>query len=435
MGLRAGVGRSDITNRIPLFLAGYPHVPRVSEGVHDPLFATALFASDGKASVLAVAVDILFVHHDTVAACRRRIAAETGVPAAAILISATHTHSGPLTLQVLPWRDDPVVPPPDPRYVADMADGIVAAAVGAVRSAAAAELAVATAYSEGVGCNRHDPAGCRDPEVGILCLRRPGGDILALQLVYSMHPTVLHEDSRLVSADFPHYTRAALEARWPGAAVLYHTGPSGNLSPRYHVRGQTFAEAERLGLTLAASVGAAVAALGDSDFRTEVPIGAAGTRVTLPPRTFCSVAQAEQDLRTAVETYERLRRQNAPHGPTRTAECAVFGAEEKLTLARAQADGHLEALLGAYNPVEVQVLRLGDAYLVGFPGESFVEYALAVKRACPRAFVISLANGELQGYIPTPEATGYEAALSLFEPASGDRLVAAALELLETLRQ
>ena len=32
----------------------------------------------------------------------------------------------------------------------------------------------------------------------------------------------------------------------PGAQVLYHTGPSGNQSPRYHVSGQTFAEAERL---------------------------------------------------------------------------------------------------------------------------------------------------------------------------------------------
>ena len=35
-----------------------------------------------------------------------------------------------------------------------------------------------------------------------------------------------------------------------------------------------------------------------------------------------------------------------------------------------------------------------------------VEYDLALKQRCPGTFPISLANGELQGYIPTPEATG-----------------------------
>jgi hypothetical protein len=34
-------------------------------------------------------------------------------------------------------------------------------------------------------------------------------------MVYSMHPTVLHEDSRQVSSDFPHYTRQVLEAAFP----------------------------------------------------------------------------------------------------------------------------------------------------------------------------------------------------------------------------
>jgi len=43
--------------------------------------------------------------------------------------------------------------------------------------------------------------------------------------------------------------------------------------------------------------------------------------------------------------------------------------------------------------------------------------------------VASLANGELQGYIPTPDATGYEARLSFFEPAAGERLVTATAEL------
>ena len=64
-----------------------------------------------------------------------------------------------------------------------------------------------------------------------------------------MHPTVLHEDSTLVSGDFPAMTRQYLQEHVLGAdcPVLYHTGPSGNQSPRHVTRANTFDEAERLG--------------------------------------------------------------------------------------------------------------------------------------------------------------------------------------------
>ena len=50
--------------------------------------------------------------------------------------------------------------------------------------------------------------------------------------------------------------------------------------------------------------------------------------------------------------------------------------------------------------------------------EYFVEYSLIIKKKSPhKTYVISLANGELQGYIVTKEACvegGYEASNSLF---------------------
>jgi hypothetical protein len=61
-----------------------------------------------------------------------------------------------------------------------------------------------------------------------------------------------------------------------------------------------------------------------------------------------------------------------------------------------------------------------------------VEYALALKKRHPNVFPISLANGELQGYIVTQEAVaegGYEASNALFSWRSGPLLVEAAAEL------
>ena len=157
----------------------------------------------------------------------------------------------------------------------------------------------------------------------------------------------------------------------------------------------------------------------------------------LVPHHFSTADEAQRALRAAQQHFEQLKREGAPHGPVRTAECVIFGCEEGLTLARAQATGEVAQLQDQMRRVEVQVFRIGDLFLAALPGEHFVEYGLEIKQCAPgRAFVMSLANGDLQGYIVTPEAAaagGYEAAFALFRPESGARLVAAALNLMQKL--
>ena len=435
MTLKAGVATIDITPSKPLFLVGYPHVPRTSTGVHDSLCAAALCLDDGRDAVISIAVDNLFVTHPIADLCRAGISHATGVPISNILISVTHTHSGPSTADILAWRDDPTVPPPDAEYVQRFRTGIIEAGTTAHARRTDAVAAITTANGLGVGGNRHAPDGPADPEVGLIYLKTKTDDRpLALQMIYCMHPTVMHEDSKLISGDFPAYARQHIRESIGGLDILYHTGPSGNQSPRYHVSGQTFAEAERLGRKLGAAVLDSLNRLQDAEFSDDLPL--AGTRrfVQLPPREFCSVPEAQELLEEAYADYERLKRENAGHGPIRTAECTTFGAEERVTLAQAQADGTVQAIRKAYSPTEVQVLRIGPAVLVGLRGECFVEYDLDIKLRAPvQAFVISLANGELQGYIVTPEATGYEAGLSFFMPEAGQLMADATVELIAEL--
>jgi neutral ceramidase len=436
MTLKAGIARRDITPSSPMYLLGYPHFERISTGVHDPLYATALYLHDGIQAVIFISVDVLMLSHITVCACRDAISLQTGVPHGSILISTTHTHSAPVTVELLAFRGDALVPPVDPGYLAQVQDGIVAAAVGACQGAVPAQAAFTNAQVEGVGGNRHDPQGVRDPQVGLLVLRRVETRMpLVVSLVYSMHPTILHEDSRLVTADFPGFTRAALESYLPGAQVIYHTGPCGNQSPRYHVSAQTFSEAERLGNRLADMVIQSIDRLQEKDFTSDVPLAADQAFVELPERAFPPLAEAEARLQAAVAYHQELVRSGALHGPVRTAEVDVFGAEEAVVLARAQASGEIRALRKQYTPVEVQVIRVGPVFYVGLPGELFVEYGLAIKQqAGMPAYVISLANGELQGYIVTPDASGYEASFSLFMPEAGQVLVEAALTRIKSIQ-
>jgi hypothetical protein len=168
------------------------------------------------------------------------------------------------------------------------------------------------------------------------------------------------------------------------------------------------------------------------EFRGEIEIQCRRAHLDLPRRTFPEVGKAREDLARAVERLERLRQSGAPSQEIRTAECDWFGAEETLTLSRAAAEGRLAAAYASCLPAEAQVISVGPWTFAGWPGEVFVEYALAVKAACPDTFVISLANGELQGYIVTEAAAregGYEAANALFGPEAGARLVAATISL------
>ncbi len=435
--LRAGRARQDISPVKPMFLVGYPHVERISTGIHDPLYANALYLSNDEESILCISTDLLFVHHDLAADCRQRICRSTGIPTTNIMISATHTHSAPVTCSVLAWQGDPVVPKPDPEYLRRVSDGIVGAAVEAVKNAEPAELASRFAPVDGVGCNRLNPDGPRDPDAGILVVRRSSDKcVTAIQVCYSMHPTVIHENTTQVTADFPGFCRQRLESEFPDAMVIYHTGPCGNLSPRHHVHGQTFDEAERLGSRLSDCICRALARLPETCFSRTPKIRAAAKECKLIAREFVSVQTAREHVQKVQQKYARLKNSNAPRPRIRTAECELFGAEEQVTLAEAQERGQIARLHSDYACTEIQVLRAGDVFLACLPGELFVEYALKLKSSADQSvFPVSLANGELQGYITTPDADGYEASLSMFTPESGSRMIQTALSLIEERMQ
>jgi len=434
MALKAGVAVKDITPTKPLFLVGYPHVPRTSTGVHDRLSATALYLENQGQQIVSIATDIIGVNRGITKRCRQGIHDATGIPMGNIMLTSTHTHSGPKMADgLLAWKDDPTVPKADTDYVNQFCSAVIAAGIEAYQQRQEAALAVATANAAGVGGNRHRKDGVADPEVGLVYLKaKKTGKPLALQMIYCMHPTVLHEDSTLISGDFPDYARKYIAKEMGAMVILYHTGPSGNQSPRYHVTGQTFAEAQRLGEKLGQAVVKSLKQVKDSDFRDDITVGAKQSFMTLPGRKFCSVAEAQKLLDEARADFERLKRENAGHGPIRTAECTVFGAEERLTLAKAQVAGETAKVLATYNPIELQVFKMADTYLVGIPGECFVEYDLDIKkRASGKTFVTSLANEELQGYIVTPDATGYEAGMSFFLPTAGQIMADTAVNMIK----
>lgn len=435
--LVAGAAVANLSPRGAQFLYGYPHVPRCSTGIHDPLLSTALYLTDGANQALFIANDLIYVPKDACQRIRRRLAEATGIPESHVMLTATHTHSGPVTVDVLSGSADPVVPTADPQYLRFMEDRIFQAGCDAHRSARPAEIGLTEAYAQGDQTNRHDPTGPSDPCIPVLVVRdAQQAAPLACMVVYSLHPTVLHEDSTLVSADFPGAVRRHLQENVLGGdcPVLYHTGPSGNQSPRHMLSSNDFLAMEQLGHEIGAAIAERIPKV---DYAEWAPIACAQERLQLIPRGMPAVEEAAKGLEQALGRLEQLRREGAPAEIVRTAECDWFGAEETLTLAQAAQDGRLQSAYESCMPCEVQAIQLGPWIFVAWQGEVFVEYALQVKKKHPDVYVISLANGELQGYIVTEKAVRnnrYEAGNSIFDYRSGAVIVEATERIIQRLR-
>ncbi len=380
MSMFAGISTKEITPVKPLYLTGYPHVERIMQGVNDPLLSSALCLKNNGKSVIMIALDLLFIEQETARELRKEIQKRTGIDEKNIFISCTHTHSGPLTVKVVAWKNDPTVPEIDMEYMRFLKDTIVASAVEASGNMFEAEAAWTSAQINGVGGNRHAPDGIRDPEAGILVVRdRKSKIIMSLSVIYGVHPTVLHEDSNLVSSDFPGYARKYLKEKiGRDLNILYHLGPAGNQGPRHYVKGQTFGEAERLGTLLGSQLHEGIEALSDGDFTEKFEIAADIVATTLPRKRILSMKDAVENLKKCREIFESLKKAGTGHGPVRTAECAIFGAEETIALAEAEENGELGRVVEKLNPVDVQVLRLGNTFLAGLPSEVFAEYGIAL---------------------------------------------------------
>ena len=92
--LRAGVGKSDVTPQTGYYLGGWTRADRTAQGQHTRLGARALVLESGGRKVALVQVDLFMVPGGLVKHVGDLIA-ERGFGEQNLLISASHTHSGP----------------------------------------------------------------------------------------------------------------------------------------------------------------------------------------------------------------------------------------------------------------------------------------------------------------------------------------------------
>ena len=276
--------------------------------------------------------------------------------------------------------------------------------------------------------NRRERGGVADPSVNVMCVRDTEGKIRGIYTCYALHPTYLHAENVLVSADYPGYIRRYLSFAYPDAVFMFTQGTSGNQSSRYHRIGQNFEEACRVGTTLGTEIQNCIEKM---EFTDSLEIDVKHTEIDLPRRKFASSAEAKPRMEAARQRFQSLK--NADYITMRNAELDMFGAEDLYYLALELEEG--ETFYDKQLPCEIQAVVLNDTALLMTQGEIFVEFGLSIKSESKYAktFVVELSNGELPGYIYTEDAVndgGYEVGNSIFAPTAGNEIVKAAVKLL-----
>jgi len=434
--LKAGTSIIDISPGEGIELAGYPHFPRHNTGINDPLYASCIFLDSGDTKIALIAMDILFFSRKYVREVRELIQKETGIPKGSIFISVSHTHSGPWTagrldLEALEKGQDV-----DREYVEGLKGKIVRLASDAASHTFDASIgtnSVLCGKEKGIGGNRRHPGGPADPLLWTVAVRDDKNTLRAVIVKYALHPTVIHEDSTLVTADYPGYTRKYLKGKFPDMNMLFMQGTSGDQSTRYFRQGQDFEEARRIGDIIGEC---AASSIKDTDFKSDIGLGAISQEIDLPLKQLPSEEEAAEAAEKAGAEWESLKSSDAPYIEVQNANLRNLGAEDTLGYVRLKKKGIPISLEADELPSEVQVVTIGDARIVGLPGEVFVQFGLDIQEqsAYEKTIVIELANGCLPGYVCTAEAIkegGYEAGATMLSDKAGDILVQTAVSLLK----
>ena len=420
--LQAAVISVDITPPIGVRLDGYGARKDPSNDIHDPLFATLLVFKAGEKCVALVTLDLVAVTLEFTNRVRASISHELGISEDSILVSASHTHSGPAgflgRVPILSHVEDPVLQEICLRRLAG-------AALWCNNHFQPVRISLGRGEVHDIGRNRNDPvAGLTDYEVIVLRVDDAAGRPLAVLMNYGCHPTVLGPDNLAISADYPGAARLALNKIYPRTVFLFTNGATGDVSTRFTRRGQGYSEVERMGHILAGEVLKVIQIATPVD---EVALSGQIHPVHLDYRQFPSEVDAQAQLEQLEADLAKMQSTGLPHGEIRKAVTRVEGAQAQLSMIKNYGST-------SFAETQVQVLHIGPLALVAMPGEPFTRTVMDIKAQSPAQLtaVVSYAN-DYRGYFPDAasiSAGTYEALTSPYDESAAKLLAQAALVLL-----
>jgi len=378
MALFAGVAREKITPKVGGFLFGYNDQTK-SDSIHDDLMATALALKSGDTSTIILSIDVCLIHNTICEEIRSKIAAETGIPAKNVILSPTHTHSGPRTMGFGEFGNWGTI---DEEYCKSI---LIPKCIAAGKAAAAkmvpVKMGTSTTESK-VGINRREllrdntvilgqnPWDTYDSTMTVITFVGEDGKSLANVVHVGAHCTasgINHE----VTRDWAGVMVDRMEAE-SGALTLFINGTSGDVAPRMANGGSTGDIQHAMEVGGLAGIDAVRAYKTIRTFYDE-PLEVICGELALP--YVPPLSKAELDARLAVpvdgEGWERRERSSYER------------------LAKLYESGDLGPDAWTMHQT---ILRIGPVVMVPFPFETSSEIGLRLRTYSPFAHTLLLGN-------------------------------------------
>ena len=436
---QVGIAQVDITPKLGVPLSGNFRVDYAARGVHDPLHAKAIVIKNSKEHKIALlSVDVCDLGRENVAMIRNQICNACDIRYDNILISATHTHSGPTVTRL------GSLPIADTDTISEFLEKAASSVVLANQELYGSKLFFGSTNETRLSFNRRilcrdgkthmnwenldpefvlKPLGPIDPQVIALTFEhqnRPNASLVN----FGLHPAILAGDNWLYSADYPNYLSEAMsQLIEQNLMTLFFNGCCGDVNHidyKDKTQGRGYQMTQRVGYILAVKAFEAM--------KAQVPVRG---------NTLSASTQKVELKRLKITKEQKEWSKN-------------ILKKSKITQAKGQEDGLPDEFYAkiwqemseqkySMDHAEVMVMRVGDVGIVGLSGEIFCELGLEIKKKSPteHTIVIEQTNDSI-GYIPTVEAFeggGYEVTpgITFYEKGSGEKLVLSALSQLKRL--
>jgi len=216
-----------------------------AQGVHDDIWARTMVLDDGNTRLALVAVDVIGIFHPTVIDVREMLPPETGITY--LIISSTHTHEAPDMMGL--WGESPFKSGVNQEWKEFVKTRIVQSVVEATQALEPAHLHFSQNLTEGIVTLKDT----REPYVfdeGLRMMRVTNTEntkTLGTLIQWANHPETLWSRNLLISSDFPHYLREAVEkgvfngdslvSEGVGGIAVYVNGAVGGLMTTHATTG------------------------------------------------------------------------------------------------------------------------------------------------------------------------------------------------------
>lgn len=391
--VRLGVSQINITPQVPITMSGYDARDTPFTGVHDDLYASALYFSSEENKALIITTDLIGFKTELADEIKKRISSEINIPSENIMLIAVHNHGGPA---IKTYEDN--LPAANEDYIRVLKEKLTLLAAEASKNPVPFQMGIGKGHCSmninrraefadgGIWLGRNQDGPC-DHELDVVKFEDFNHKTMAVLINWPCHGTASGQDNYKITGDWPGAASRFIKNQTGKEVVVAITaGASADINPIYGP-GNDFSEIETVGYQVGKEAWKTIT-------QTLVfPVNSlesTSNTMTFPGKKACK---------------DKFPQKSYESGPDVT--------------------------------IRLSVLKIGDLVLAGISGELMTEIGLEVKKLSPYTgtIIMTHCNGS-SGYICTDKSFaegGYEVKVTRLMPGTEKPLINKLLEMIYSL--